>query len=435
VAEHATGSLADLDLVRAAAGGEPRRRLTNRLRSRRAHCDGEPVSDGATPPTLPGALLKAGGWLVSGVGVAAAVAALGGLALFTRFYTAHIPAAEALTVVPEAELVVRGTMSLAFYLVLGGTAVAVVALVDPRGEVSRGTIIGLLGVVVAEMAVPVWTAADVPLGVQIAISAGLLAAWVLGALLLPRLDKAPSPDARGRRKIREWLKTNDRWLAVGLLAGELAVVLVICVFYLELGLTLLLAGLLMGALLRVAKLTGRKFAPYGVAVFLSVMFFGAGATALRALQEPQARPVAALLKDDARGVCGLYVTETNDRLFVAQVELDGERPARKTGRIVAIPKSGVIAESVGDLQKVAHAYERAREMRDGLIAAQPPATAAQEAVVTTTTRKTPDGNVEQEVTGKRPAPAAAGGTAGATKPSPNGERLPCAKVHVTESPS
>jgi hypothetical protein len=68
-----------------------------------------------------------------------------------------------------------------------------------------------------------------------------------------------------------------------------------------------------------------------------VVIFGAGAIALRALQEPQARPAAALV--NGHGVCGLYVTETDRRLYLAAVELD-ERgdPVRRTGRIIAIPK-------------------------------------------------------------------------------------------------
>jgi hypothetical protein len=102
-------------------------------------------------------------------------------------------------VVPNAELVVRGAMALALYLLLGGAAVAVVSLLHPRGTPGRRTIFGLLLVVVAEMAVPVWTAADVSMEWKIGISCGLLAAWILGWWLLPKLRGAPDIKPGGKR--------------------------------------------------------------------------------------------------------------------------------------------------------------------------------------------------------------------------------------------
>jgi hypothetical protein len=380
---------------------------------------------------------KSAVWLASGVGVAAIVAALGGAALFVRFWTARIPAAEALTVVPNAELIVRGAMALAFYLVLGGAAVAVVWLLDPQGQPGRGTIVGLLGVVVAEMLVPVWTAANVPDAVRILITVGLVAAWVLGSVLLPKLRRSenepdPPADRRGKpiAELRDWLTHDGRWLAVGLIAGELFVVALIAIFYPTLGLTLLVAGLLLFALLRVAALTHRRFAPYAVALFVAVVLFGAVAIALRALDQPQARPVAVLVNNDARGICGLYVTETDKRLYIAQVDIDHHHdPVRRTGRIIEIPRDKIIAESVGDLQKVSHAYRRAREMRNGLILARPPTTAPQDSVVTTTTRRGPNGEqTVQQVTSKRPAPVEAGGTGDQNTAALN---APCATAKVT----
>jgi hypothetical protein len=299
-------------------------------------------------------------------------------------------------------------MALAFYLVLGGAAVVVVWLLDPQGQPGRGTILGLLGVVVVEMLVPVWTAADVPDAVRVLITAGLVAAWALGWWLLPKLQRKDDDPAR----FGDWLAADGRWLAVGLIAGELLAVALIAIFYPTLGLTLLAAGLLLFALLRVAALSGERFAPYAVALFVAVVLFGAAAIALRALDQPQARPVAVLVNNDARGICGLYVTETEKRLYIAQVDLDGNHdPVRRTGRIIEIPRDKVIAESVGDLQKVSHAYRRAREMRNGLIRSRPPTTAPQDSVVTTTTRRGPNGEqTVQQVTSKRPAPAEAGGT-------------------------
>jgi hypothetical protein len=387
-----------------------------------------PQTRAVTESRWPDAIRRSAIWLASGIGVAAIVAALGGAALFVRFWTAHIPAAEALSVVPNAELVVRGAMALAFYLVLGGAAVVVVWMLDPNGEPNRRTVFGLLAVVVVEMLVPVWTAADVPDAVRALISVGLVAAWLLGAWLLPKLNEP----IRTAKHLRAWLTTDGRWLAVGLVAEELGVVAAITLWFPTLGLTLLIAAVLLFALLRVAALTKRRFAPYAVAVFVAVVLFGAAATALRAVDQPQARPVAALVIDDARGICGLYVTETDKRLYIAQVNLDGNHdPVRRTGRIIEIPRDKVIAESIGDLQKVSHAYRRAREMRNGLIRARPPTTAPQDTVVNTTTRRGASGFEQvQQVTSKRPAPKAAGGTGDQNS---SALQAPCATAYVSET--
>jgi hypothetical protein len=142
----------------------------------------------------------------------------------------------------------------------------------------------LLLVVVAEMAVPVWTAADVSTEWKIGISCGLLAAWILGWWLLPKLRGAPDIKPGGKRvgPIAHWLRGEWRWLALALILGELVVAIVITAFHLYLGLTLLLAGVLLAAVLRVATLTREKSPLYAAAVFLSVVIFGAGAIALRA---------------------------------------------------------------------------------------------------------------------------------------------------------
>jgi hypothetical protein len=385
----------------------------------------------AGPETFVGALQKAAVWLFSGIGVAALVAALGGAALFVRFHAARIPAAEALTVVPNAELVVRGAMALALYLLLGGAAVAVVSLLDPQGRPGRRTIFGLLVVVVAEMAVPVWTAAGVSTEWKIGISCGLLAAWILGWWLLPKLRGAPEVKPGGKRvgPTSHWLKGEWRWLAVLLILGELAVAIAITAFHLYLGLTLLLAGALLAAVLRVATLTRDKSPLYAVAVFLSVVIFGAGAIAFRALEEPQARPAAALV--NGHGVCGLYVTETDTRLYLAAVELDQRGdPVRRTGRIIAIPKERLTAETVGDLQKLGDAAYRARQMRDELVRGQAAVASPEDTVVRTVTRKTANGSVVEQVSSKRPAPNQAAAPAAPAQEPPS----PCTTTKLPPRP-
>jgi hypothetical protein len=131
------------------------------------------------------------------------------------------------------------------------------------------------------------------------------------------------------------------------------------------------AALLAGACLAIAGSSGMRFAPYGVAVLLSVPIFGAAVRILSAWDSPEAQPVAAISENLERTVCGLFVAETDDRLYLARVELDElgqvRRPRARRSRLTSIPRDKLAATAVGPLQPVGRAQDRALALRRELL--------------------------------------------------------------------
>jgi hypothetical protein len=118
----------------------------------------------------------------------------------------------------------------------------------------------------------------------------------------------------------------------------------------------------------VAGLSKARFAPYGIAVLISVPLFGASAALLRGIDSPELQPVAAILKD-GKAVCGVYIGQSGGRLWMGRLELDERasvKPPRR-GDIVSFDSDRVTALAVGPLEPVARAQGRAVELRDGLL--------------------------------------------------------------------
>jgi lysophospholipase L1-like esterase len=129
------------------------------------------------------------------------------------------------------------------------------------------------------------------------------------------------------------------------------------------------AAVLLGLVcLAVAAASGKRFAPYGLAVLVSVPLFGAAATLLHGVDSPELQPVAALLRG-GRLVCGAYVGESEGRLWIGRVQLDERggvnRPAE--GAIFSIPSGRVASRVLGPLQPATGVESRAVELRDGLL--------------------------------------------------------------------
>jgi len=78
----------------------------------------------------------------------------------------------------------------------------------------------------------------------------------------------------------------------------------------------------------VARAT-EKFAWYGIAVFFSVLVFGATVTIAKDLDRPSAQPIALVRKSDAVGICGVFITQTSDRVYVgrsALIDSESKKP-------------------------------------------------------------------------------------------------------------
>ena len=126
------------------------------------------------------------------------------------------------------------------------------------------------------------------------------------------------------------------------------------------------AAVLIAGLWRVALITQKRFFWYGLAVFISVPLFGTLTGMFRSIADPQVQPMALIRKADGpdQAIQGLYVTETDDRIYFATVATEGCTTdlVPHSGRLLWVPKSEVVAMSVGPLQRVEEAAKTALEM-------------------------------------------------------------------------
>jgi hypothetical protein len=117
---------------------------------------------------------------------------------------------------------------------------------------------------------------------------------------------------------------------------------------------------------RIAVLSKKRFVWYGLAVFISVPLFGTVMMMARNIDDPQVQPLALIRNTDGpnESIQGLYVTETNDRVYFANVATEGceKELEPNSGRLLWVPKDEVVAMSIGPLQSVDDAGKAALEM-------------------------------------------------------------------------
>lgn len=130
-------------------------------------------------------------------------------------------------------------------------------------------------------------------------------------------------------------------------------------------LTAVLLGLFCVAVARVSQ---NRFAPYGIAVLVSVPLFAGAAAFIHGLDSPELQPVAVVL-DNGKAVCGAYVGESDGRLWLARVDLDeragAHRPRR--GAIGPLDADLIAARALGPLEPVDLVEPRALELRNRLL--------------------------------------------------------------------
>lgn len=133
-----------------------------------------------------------------------------------------------------------------------------------------------------------------------------------------------------------------------------------------LGISLGVVFVIGSGLWRIAGLRREKFIWLGLAVFISVPLFGALMLMARNLAEPQVQAVAMIRSTDGpdEAIQGLYVTETSDRVYFANVATEGcsDEVKQAGGRLLWVPKEEVVAMSIGPLEDVEDAGKTALEM-------------------------------------------------------------------------
>lgn len=398
--------------------------------------------------------------LLIAVGVAvlfAAMVVLAGLVgraiLWLRFWSARLPADQAVNAVSGSEIVSTGAVALALFIGLGLIAAALAWLLDGNGREVRTTRRGLVAIGLAEVLVAIWIGdfrgeQGLQLFVAVVVAALLLhylvdrwLAWrhqlrerrsVSGTrqpVAQEVWEETKSFLGRARRNgepwwlrlyrllpflllafalyLSSWTEGVDRLLPIaaffvaailfaapgGLAAPgvkwkatedelraltapriTLASVGFIIVFVLLARDELWLAGVaaaaaLLGLLcLAVAAASGDRFAPYGVAVLVSIPLFAGAAAFLHGLDSPELQPVAVVLEDD-EAVCGAFVGESDGQLWLARVELDERagvhRPRR--GAITPLDADRVEAKALGPLEPMDLVEPRALALRDRLL--------------------------------------------------------------------
>ncbi len=159
------------------------------------------------------------------------------------------------------------------------------------------------------------------------------------------------------------------------------------------------------ALLVISRTT-KRFAWYGLAVFFSVLIFGGVLSVARFVRTPEVQPAALIRTADKFPVCGVYITETADRIYLGRVELEGPGHVgakADSGRIWWVPTKDVDVLKVGSLQSIESAQSSAEQLRRELYIDRVethPEPLAPEATVDT--RGAP-GGLSTEVKSQRPA--------------------------------
>lgn len=127
------------------------------------------------------------------------------------------------------------------------------------------------------------------------------------------------------------------------------------------------AALVVAALWRIAELVNKRLVWFGVAVFLSVPLFGTLMTATQNAAHPKVQALALIRSTDGprESLQGLFVTETDDRVYFANIATEGceeEKIVPKSGRLLSVPTDEVVAMSLGPSQSVKEAGKTALEM-------------------------------------------------------------------------
>jgi MFS family permease len=126
------------------------------------------------------------------------------------------------------------------------------------------------------------------------------------------------------------------------------------------------AAVLFLGLWRIAALSTAGFQWFGLAVFISVPLFGTLTAMAINLDDPRVQPMALIRKSDGpdKAIQGLYVTETDDRVYFATLSTEGcgDHINDHSGRLLWVPRSEVVAMSIGPAEDIEDARETALEM-------------------------------------------------------------------------
>jgi len=108
-----------------------------------------------------------------------------------------------------------------------------------------------------------------------------------------------------------------------------------------------------------------SFGLYGAALFFSVPLFGAALAVERTFHRPKVQPVALIRKSSDRMICGVYVGESDGRVYVGRVESkpgSTVRAASAAGRMFWVPVDDIDMITIGQAQPVPDALVAAPKL-------------------------------------------------------------------------
>jgi hypothetical protein len=312
------------------------------------------------------------------------VAGTGGALLWVRFWSAGLPADQALAVVPRNQLVAAGAVTLGVYIVLALIAVAMVYAIESGGRATSGMRIGLAGIVSAQLVVVVLIVEDEFWKRLVGI---LIAAAYLGLVLIS-CTVALFVDEREESKGH--LSRRERVNPLGITLSVVGVAVTTVIFYFLYqddaagrdfapSAAVLVAAGLAAICFGIAESSGTRFWPYALSVFFSVVIFGAVFSTLRMLEHPKLSPVGLVRNagNETSGLIGLLVARTDDRYWLAAVSKKCEDGAiaddglADSGRVFSIPRSEVVDDQIGALINLDQADAQARRLLRETIRRQP----------------------------------------------------------------
>jgi hypothetical protein len=118
--------------------------------------------------SLTSIVVKVLGAIATGIGVTGAVVVVGAAIFWARFDAIGLPATQAVTAIPRTELLVQGAQEMIIFVLVGLGAALLIVFADPKGIITRGTLI-VLGALVGGAAL-------------YAILTALSWGWVLGLI-------------------------------------------------------------------------------------------------------------------------------------------------------------------------------------------------------------------------------------------------------------
>jgi hypothetical protein len=94
-------------------------------------------------------------------------------------------------------------------------------------------------------------------------------------------------------------------------------------------------------------------------------------TCLRIVDSPQAQPVAILLKDNQKAVCGVWVGESSGRVWYARLRLSDlgliRRPVPRDSSLASVARDDIEDMALGPSQPVGRAQDQAASLRSALL--------------------------------------------------------------------